>query len=140
MTTPVFQILIKVMGHNVYFDVNVPGRAITQEVKCEFIGTYALRTGIRQCLTNLMFKEKPDLEGAAWHVERAVTAMSDEIAIIDKELNMLVQSALKDYQDWVDHMDKHAPPKHTKFETGIDPFSIMLKLECVGMVDGDSVC
>ena len=140
MTTPVFQILIKVMGHNVYFDVDVPGHAITQEMKCEFVGTGNLRSGITQYLTSLRFEEKPSVEGAAWHAERAITPMSDEIAVIDKELNMLVQSALKDYQDWVDHMDKHAPPKHTKFETGIDPFSIMLKLECVGMVNGDNAC
>lgn len=131
-STPVFKLLIKLMGQSVHFDIKGVGQAVSQEIEFVFKGVDELELGILNYLDSIRFK------GSSTTVNQAYDYVEDQIGIINKELKMLSSDAVKDYKSWLAHDDKHAPAKHTKFETGIDPFSILIRLRCIDMESADA--
>ncbi len=131
-STPVFKLLIKLMGQFVHFDIKGVGQAVSQEIEFVFKGVDGLELGILNYLDSIRFK------GSSTTVNQAYDYVEDQIDIIRKEIKILASSAVSDYKSWLAHDDKHAPAKHTKFETGINPFSILIRLRCIDMEPADA--
>lgn len=131
-STPVFRLLIKLMGQSVHLDIKGVGRAVNQEIEFVFKGVDELELGILSYLDSIRFK------GSANLINQGYDYIQEQIDIIRKEVKLLAASAVSDYKSWLAHDDRHAPAKHTKFETGIDPFSILMRLRCVDMESADA--